>query len=117
MNKILVVDDAFFVRVSVRGFLERQGYEVFEAENGKQAIKIYEKVKPNLVLCDITMPEMSGLDFLKIILKSYPDAKVVMLTSSSEASVLAEAVSLGAVEVLTKPFNEDKVLDVLKRVL
>ena len=117
MVKILVVDDAYFVRLSVRSFLERQGYEVFEGENGKQALTIYDEIKPDVVFCDITMPEVSGLDFLKIIMQSHPDAKVIMLTSARDESILAEAMSLGARDVLLKPFDESKVLDVLRKVL
>lgn len=117
MAKILVVDDAYFVRLSVRSFLERQGHEVFDGENGKHALTLFEEVHPDMVFCDITMPEMDGLEFLKIIMNKHPDAKVVMLTSSSETSVLAEALSLGAKESLTKPFDETKALEVLKKVL
>jgi two-component system, chemotaxis family, chemotaxis protein CheY len=114
MVKILIVDDAFFVRVKLKNLLESNGYDVVEAENGKLAIETYEKEKPDLILLDITMPEMDGLAALKRFHEMDPAIKVVMLTGVGEQSVLMEALSNGAKNFLIKPVDEDKVLDVIK---
>lgn len=114
MAKILVVDDAYFVRIKVRNFLESQGHEVFEGENGKHALTVYEEVMPDMVFCDVTMPEMDGLTFLKTVIQKFPNAKVVMLTSTGEQSLLMEALSSGAVNFLVKPFDENKAIEAIK---
>jgi two-component system chemotaxis response regulator CheY len=117
MAKILIVDDAYFVRIKVRNFLEGHGHEVFEGENGKHALTVYEECQPDLVFCDVTMPEMDGLTFLKTLLHSYPLAKVVMLTSTGEQSMLMEALAVGAKNFLVKPFDENKVIEAIDSIL
>ena len=117
MAKILVVDDAYFVRIKIRTFLEGLGHEVFEAANGKLGLTVYQEVHPDLVFCDVTMPEMDGLALLRTLMTDYPDAKVVMLTSASEQSVIMEALSLGAKNFLVKPFDEAKAVEVIQTFL
>lgn len=117
MAKILVADDAYFVRIKSRNFLEEHGHEVIEAENGRRALELYEEHQPDLVFSDITMPDMDGLDFLKAVMAKYPAAKVIMLTSRSEQSVLMEALTVGAKNYLVKPFDEAKVLELIKTIL
>ena len=116
-KKIMVVDDAYFVRIKLRNFLEAQGFEVIEAANGLEAIKNYELEKPNLVLCDITMPELDGISTLKKLTEIDANAKVVMLTSVGEQAVLMEALSAGAKNFLVKPFEELKVLETINSLL
>ncbi len=113
MVKILVVDDAYFVRIKMRGFLEVKGYQVLDAANGEEALSIYELEKPDIVFCDITMPVMDGLTTLKRLTETHKGAKVVMLTSVGEQAVLMEALSSGAKNFLVKPFEEDKVLEII----
>ena len=81
MPTILVVDDAAFMRMRCAKLLTENGYEVVEAENGAQAIEVYQRVKPDGVLMDITMPEMDGLTALKELRKIDPDARVAMVTA------------------------------------
>ncbi len=117
MSKILIVDDAFFVRVKIRNFLEGLGHEVFDASDGALGLGVYEEINPDLVFCDVTMPEMDGLTFLKALIAKHPDAVVVMLTSASEQSVIMEALTLGARNFLVKPFDEDKAIEVIQTLL
>lgn len=117
MSKILIVDDAYFVRIKIRNFLEGLGYEVFDAANGTLGLSVYEEINPDLVFCDVTMPEMGGLAFLKTLIAKHPDAQVVMLTSASEQSVIMEALTLGARNFLVKPFDEDKAIEVIQTLL
>lgn len=117
MTKILIVDDAEFLRVRISKMLVGDGFEVFEAENGLKAIEAYNANKPDLVLMDITMPEMDGLTALKELRKSDPNAKVVMLTALGQESVVLEAVKSGAKDFIVKPFERDRVMSAINKLL
>ena len=117
MVKILTVDDAYFVRIKLKNFLEAKGYQVVEAGNGIEALKVYQEEAPDLVFCDITMPEMDGLATLKKLKEMNPDVIVIMLTRIGEQSTLMEALSSGAKNFLVKPFEEDKVLEVIQNLV
>jgi two-component system chemotaxis response regulator CheY len=117
MTKILIVDDAEFLRVRISKMLIGDGFEVSEAENGLKAIEAYKANKPDLVLMDITMPEMDGLTALKELRKSDPNAKVVMLTALGQESVVLEAVKSGAKDFIVKPFERDRVMSAINKLL
>ncbi|MCX7976589.1 MAG: response regulator, partial [Bellilinea sp.] len=110
MTKILIVDDAEFLRVRIIKMLTGQGFEVYEAENGIKAVEKYKEVRPDVVLMDITMPEMDGLAALKEIRAFDSQAKVVMLTALGQESVVLEAVKSGARDFIVKPFEHDRVM-------
>ena len=105
MNRILVVDDEQPVRQILNEFLTRQGYLVEEAESGAQVLSILEKSQPDLVLLDITMPKMSGLEVLNWIHTRYPDLCVIMLTGLDQNEIGRQAMNLGATDYLTKPVS------------
>lgn len=109
-KKVLVVDDAMFMRVRCQKLLSENGYLVFEAENGEQAVKEYPEISPDVVLMDITMPVMDGLTALTEILKNDPNAKVIMCTALGQQSVALEAIKSGAIDFVTKPYKPDKLL-------
>ncbi len=115
---ILIVDDTEFMRHLLREIFESNGYRVVgEAPNGKEAIRVYEELLPDLTTLDITMPEMDGITALKAIRKIDPAAQVIMVSAmGSQQNVLA-AVKAGAKNFIVKPFDEKKVLDVVKSVL
>jgi two-component system chemotaxis response regulator CheY len=117
MPRILIVDDAEFLRVRISRMLTGNGYEVIEADNGANAVIKYKEVKPDAVLMDITMPEMDGLAALKAIRAVDPSARVVMLTALGQESVVLEAIKSGARDFVVKPFEPDRVLAALSRAL
>jgi two-component system, chemotaxis family, chemotaxis protein CheY len=117
MAKILVVDDAEFLRVRITKMLTADGFEVVEAENGLKAIEAFKANKPDMVLMDITMPEMDGLSALKELRKIDPNAKVVMLTALGQESVVLEAVKSGAKDFVVKPFERDRILSAINKLL
>jgi two-component system, chemotaxis family, chemotaxis protein CheY len=117
MAKILIVDDAEFLRVRISKMLTGDGYEVEEAENGLKAIEKFQSVHPDLVLMDITMPEMDGLTALKQIRGIDPKAKVIMLTALGQESVVLEAIKSGARDFVVKPFERDRVLGAITKLL
>lgn len=117
MARILVVDDAEFLRVRISKMLVSNGHEVMEAENGLVAVDAYKSVKPDAVLMDVTMPEMDGLAALRQIRASDPNARVVMLTALGQESVVLEAIKSGAKDFVVKPFEPARVLAALGKAL
>ena len=117
MAKILIVDDAEFLRVRLNKILDTEGYEVFQAENGAKAVSTYKDIHPDVVLMDVTMPEMDGLTALKEIVSFDPRARVVMLTALGQESVVLEAVKSGARDFIVKPFEHDRVMNAISKLL
>lgn len=117
MSKIMIVDDAQFMRVRLSKLLTGHGYEVVEAENGEQAVQTYRSVQPDAVLMDVTMPEKDGLQALAEIRTYDTQAKVIMLTALGQESMVLQAVQAGAKDYVVKPFDPDRVLRALQKAL
>lgn len=116
--KILIVDDAMFMRRIIKKALSGGGYTKFiEAEDGLNAVKLYNQHKPDLVFLDITMPGKSGLEVLTDILQEDHQAKVVICSAIGQEETMEKAVRLGAVDYITKPFKTEEILEVVKKVL
>lgn len=111
---ILVVDDAAFIRMALRKLLEPT-YMIFEADNGKNAIKQYELLRPDLVILDITMPEMDGLETLKELKALDPQAKVIMCSAMGQQDKIVTAIQSGALDFIVKPFDEKRILKSIER--
>ena len=113
---ILIVDDAAFMRMVIKNILVKEGYEVVgEAADGKEAVALYNDLKPALVLLDITMPEMDGIEALKKIIAADPQAKVVMCSALGQSSMVIEAIQAGARDYIVKPFQPDRVLEAVSK--
>ncbi|MBF0232452.1 MAG: response regulator [Desulfamplus sp.] len=108
--KILVIDDESYIRDSVKGFLEDYGYEVVDAENGKKGIKCFEQESPDLVLCDLRMPEMDGLEVLGTIVDRSPDTPIIIVSGAGNISDTVEALRMGAWDYIIKPVQDMTVL-------
>jgi two-component system chemotaxis response regulator CheY len=117
MAKILVVDDAEFLRLRISKMLKGDGHDVIEAENGVVAMQKYFDEKPDVVLMDITMPEMDGLTALKQIRTKDPSANIVMLTALGQESVVLEAIKSGAKDFVVKPFERDRVMNAINKLI
>ncbi|MDD4527263.1 MAG: response regulator [Candidatus Margulisbacteria bacterium] len=117
MTKILIIDDAAFIRMRVEKFLLRHDFEVFLAEDGQSGIDLFKKELPDVVLLDVTMPGMSGMEVLKQIKEANKDAKVIMLTNVDQQETIMETVKLGAKGFIKKPFEEDKLLDKISKLI
>ncbi|MCL2740548.1 MAG: response regulator [Oscillospiraceae bacterium] len=117
-KKILIVDDAAFMRMLIKGILTNGGYEVVgEAENGLKAVESYKALNPDLVIMDITMPEMNGIDAVKEIKKANPDAKVIMCSAMGQQAMVIEAIQAGARDFIVKPFQNERVIEAVKKVI
>jgi two-component system, chemotaxis family, chemotaxis protein CheY len=117
MAKILVVDDAEFLRVRISKMLSSYGHNIIEAENGVKAVAAYKEERPEMVLMDITMPEMDGLSALKEIRAFDNKAKVVMLTALGQESIVLEAIKSGARDFVVKPFEHDRVMNAVNKLV
>src|SRR6266851_3252085 len=117
MAKILVVDDAAFMRVRAAKVLQANGHEVAQAENGREAVIKYAEWRPDAVLMDITMPEMDGLAALREIRKLDPSARVAMVTAMGQQAIVMEALKAGAKDFVLKPFQPERILATLQKLL
>ena len=114
----MVVDDTLFMRRMLRDLLSRQGYTIAaEARNGREAVEQYLQQRPDLVVMDITMPEMDGIEAVRAILQADPAARVVMCSALGQDGPVMEALQAGAWEFVLKPFLPDKVLEAVERAL
>ncbi len=117
MATILIADDAAFMRMRCGRMLADNGYTVVEAENGRDAVEKYQAHRPDAVLMDITMPELDGLGALKAIRALDPGAKVAMVTALGQQQVVLEAVQAGAKDFVVKPFQPERVLAAVQKLL
>ncbi|MDI3316174.1 MAG: response regulator [Bacillota bacterium] len=115
MSRVLVVDDSQFVRMRTAKLLRENGHEVLEAGDGREAVELYQRERPDLVLLDITMPQMDGLSALRQILSEDPGARVVMCTALAQKATVLEAIKIGAKDFLVKPFQPDRLLQSVER--
>ena len=117
-KKVLIVDDAAFMRMMLKDILTKNDYNVVgEAENGAKAVEKYNELQPDLVLMDITMPEMDGIQALKAIREKDPKAVVIMCSAMGQQAMVIEAIQSGAKDFIVKPFQADRVLEAVKKVL
>ncbi len=118
MKKVLIVDDTSFMRLAIRTALEKGGFEIVgEAANGLEGVKKFVELKPDVVTLDITMPEMSGLEALKVITNKDANARVIMVTAMGQESMVREAIINGAKSFVVKPFKEEQLINTVKKVL
>jgi two-component system, chemotaxis family, chemotaxis protein CheY len=118
MPKILLVDDAAFMRMMVKDTLTKNGYDdLYEAADGVQAVELYAEIKPDLVIMDITMPNMDGLEALKTIKAQDPNAVIVMCSAMGQESMVIEAIKSGAKDFIVKPFKPDRILKTVSSII
>jgi two-component system, chemotaxis family, chemotaxis protein CheY len=115
---VLIVDDLAFIKIVLRDILEKSGFRVVgEASNGDDAIKQYQDKRPDAVLMDITMPGMDGLTALKSIREIDPAARVIICSALGQQRLIVQAIQLGAKDFIVKPFQPQRVVSALKKVL
>ena len=117
-GKILIVDDAVFMRMKLKDILTKNGYEVVgEAQNGQEACVKYQATNPDVVTRDITMPDVDGLEALKMIRAHDPNAKVIMCSAMGQQGMVMDAIKSGAKDFIVKPFDTDRVINAITKVL
>jgi two-component system, chemotaxis family, chemotaxis protein CheY len=117
MPKILIADDGEFLRVRTARMLAVEGFGVLEAENGIKAVELFKNEKPDAVLLDLIMPEKDGVTALKEILAINPEAKVIMLASTGQETMVLEAIRAGAKDYIIKPFERERAVGAIRKIL
>ncbi len=114
----LIVDDATIIRMMLRKMLSKMGIEVVgEAEDGEEAVRLYEEKKPDFVTMDITMPGMDGITATRKIVRSHPRARIIIISALGQESKVREAIAAGAKDFIVKPLKEDRLLLSIRRIL
>ncbi|WP_026695974.1 response regulator [Peribacillus kribbensis] len=108
-RRVLIVDDQFGIRILLNEVLQREGYETFQAANGPQALDIVKKHPPDLVLLDMKIPGMDGIEILKRMKQIDKDIKIIIMTAYGELDMIQEARDLGALTHFAKPFDIDDI--------
>lgn len=115
--KILIVDDAALMRIMLRNILAKAGHQVIgEASNGVEALGLLKVKKPDLIMLDITMPEMDGIATLEKIKVLNQTAKVIMCSALGQENIVKSAIKLGAEDFIIKPFDEERILEAIKKI-
>ena len=118
MAKILVVDDAAFMRMMVKDTLTKGGYEdIYEAVDGADAVEKFKEIGPDLVIMDITMPNLDGLEALKEIKQIDGGANVVMCSAMGQESMVIDAIKSGAKDFIVKPFKPDRIIKTVSSIV
>ena len=117
MYNILICDDERDIVNALKIYLNDADYTLFEAFTGREALKIAEEKDIHLVLMDIMMPEMDGIQALKEIKKIDGGAKVIMCSAMGQQAMVVESIQAGAKDFIVKPFQEDRVLEAVKKVI
>ena len=117
-KNISICDDAAFMRMMIKDILTKNGYTIVgEAENGQKAVEKYNETKPDLVMMDITMPEMDGIQALKKIKATDPNAAIIMCSAMGQQAMVIESIQSGAKDFIVKPFQPDRVLEAVKKAI
>ena len=118
MPRVLIVDDAAFMRNMIREILTKNGFEVVgEASNGNEAIRLFEELKPDLVTMDIVMPMKSGIEATRELASRHPGVNIVICSALGQETLVMEAMDVGAKDFIVKPFKEEQVLAICRRVM
>jgi len=121
MSAVLVIDDARIMRVVLKDVLQKYcGYErgnIFEASGGKEGVEQYKEIKPEVVLCDIKMPDMNGIEVVKRIIEFDPKAKIIMVTSSTDEADVRGCITAGAKDYIVKPPSVERVVSAIRDIV
>jgi two-component system, response regulator, stage 0 sporulation protein F len=116
-EKVLIVDDQYGIRILLNEVLQKEGYETYQAANGLQALEIVQENVPDLILLDMKIPGMDGIEILKRVKALYPDMKVIIMTAYGELDMIQEAMDLGAITHFAKPFDIIDIREAVKKYL
>ena len=118
-SKILIVDDAQFTRNILKNIINKIDYAevVGEAKNGKEALDLYQKLKPDLITMDLVMPEKGGIETIEELLKSDPNAIIVVVSALGQEALVLEAAKKGAKDFIQKPFKTEQIIEVMERII
>jgi len=114
--KILIADDAKFIRVILKNILQENNYDIAgEAADGRQAVEMYKELEPDIVILDITMPVMNGVEAVEKIRKYDESARIILCTAKGQKQMIKKALKKGARDYIVKPFEEERLLKTITR--
>jgi two-component system, response regulator, stage 0 sporulation protein F len=116
-KKILIVDDQYGIRILLNEVLQKEGYDTYQAANGLQALEIVQENVPDLILLDMKIPGMDGIEILKRVKALHPNMKVIIMTAYGELDMIQEAINLGAMTHFAKPFDIVEIREAVKKYL
>lgn len=116
-GKLLIVDDQYGIRILLNEIFSKEGYNTFQAANGVQALSIVAKEQPDLMILDMKIPGMDGLEILRRVKKTNPEINVIIMTAYGELDMIHEAMDLGAITHFAKPFDIDEIREVVRKEL
>lgn len=114
MKKVLIVDDAAFMRLNLRNILKEKFEVAGEAKDGQEAVEMYQELKPDFVTMDLTMPVMDGLEAIKAIKDIDPDALIIVCSAMGQQKMIIQAIEVGAKDFVVKPFQEQRVIEAVE---
>jgi two-component system chemotaxis response regulator CheY len=116
--RVLLADDLYFMRMVQKEVLEAKGYQIVgEASTGTEAVSLYEELKPDIVVLDITMPEMNGLEAMKRIFQIDPNARIIICSAIGQQNLIVDAINSGIKDFIVKPFKPERLLSAIKKAL
>ena len=116
MMKLLIIEDEKISRVSLTNILQKENFEVFAAEDGEKGLEQFYKIVPEIVITDLRLPKIGGIEILEKIMASYPECKVILITAFATVETAVKALKTGAYDYLTKPFSPEKLLSILRNI-
>jgi len=117
-QRVLIVDDSPIMRQMLVKIFTDEGFAVVgEAADGEEALTMFEELKPDLTSLDIVMPKMRGIEVLEQLMGKYPEAKIIMASSVSDARTVMHCLKMGAKQYITKPYDEAKIMAAVKKAL
>lgn len=114
-RKLLIVDDQFGIRILLNEIFQKEGYKTYQAANGVQALNLVQNERPDLVILDMKIPGMDGLEILKRVKKMDQTIKVIIMTAYGELDMIQEAIENGAITHFSKPFDIDEIIEAVKK--
>lgn len=115
---VLIVDDLAFIKLVLRDIVEKAGFRVVAtASDGEEAVRLFEELAPAVVLLDITMPKMDGIEALRRMRRLDPSARIIMCSALGQQRLIVQAIGLGARDFIVKPFRPERVVGAIKKVL
>ena len=117
MRKLLIVDDETGITEEIKGYFEEEGYEVFTADTGKEGLDMLQQIKPDILLLDMKLPDISGLVVLRACKESLPHTKVIVNTGYVDQNIIDESERIGRDSFLQKPFNLERLQQEIERLM
>lgn len=115
-TKLLIIEDEKITRISLSDILTTEGYEVFSAEDGEEGLNIFKTENPSIVITDLRLPKLNGIDVLTTIVSINPSCKVILITAYASVDTAIQSLKIGAYDYLTKPFSPEKLISILRNI-